>query len=220
MQVKKKKIDYRTLCRAGVLIAPLVLSSTAFADDCEELEDYAKSLEQKSKLGERPTAPSAGQHSESHKSCMALAFRFHDQIGADHFDQAALESCYQLKCSFKGSMSPVIYDACKGAGKTSAICSKWARLLLRGEGVALSKTRRAVGGTLIGLGIASAILGAVHIAVPIFKLPLQSDAAICDRNGIRVTCEANPLGLGISLIGIGGISIGVGGAVLTGKFSD
>ncbi len=220
MPIRTNRTNSLTRWRAAVVVVPLLVSSVAFADDCEELERYAKSLEQSSERGERPTPPPAGQSSESYKSCLALAFKFNDQIGAEHFDQSTLASCYQLKCSFKGSMGQVIADACKGSGKTSEICIKWERLLLRGEGVALTKARRAVGGTLIGLGIASAILGAVHIAYPIFKLPHTNDAAICDKSGIRVDCEANPLGLGISLIGIGGISIGVGGAVLTGKFSD
>ncbi|MBL8635359.1 MAG: hypothetical protein JNM40_19185 [Myxococcales bacterium] len=205
---------------AVAFVAPLLLSSVALAGECESIEEYAISLDKSSSAGDNPAPPPAGQYSEPYKSCLNLAFHYHNEIGAEHFNSDALISCYQLNCSFKGNMELVIRDACKGNGKGTEICSKWDRLLLRGEGVALTKARRAVGGSLIGIGIASVVLGAVHMAYPIFKLSLTSDAAVCDNYGVRVECEAHPLGLGISLIGLGSISIGFGGAVLTGKLSE
>lgn len=220
MAIMGNRINGLTPWAAVGFVAPLLLPSIALAGECETIEEYAISLDKSSNAGEKPAQPPAGQYSESHQSCLDLAFRYHNEIGAEHFNFGSLTSCYQLKCSFKGNMELIIRDACKGNGKGSEICSQWDRLLLRGEGVALTKARRAVGGGLIGLGIASVLLGAVHMAYPIFKLPLTSDAAVCDNYGVRVECEAHPLGLGISLIGLGSISIGFGGAVLTGKLSE
>lgn len=220
MAIMGHRINGLTPWAAGAFVASLLVPSIVLAGECESIEEYAISLDKSSKAGEKPAQSTVGQYSESHKSCLDLAFRYHNETGAEHFNSDALTSCYQLKCSFKGNMEQIIRDACKGAGTGTEICSKWDRLLLRGEGVALTKARRAVGGSLIGLGIASVVLGAVHMAYPIFKLPLTSDAAVCDNYGVRVECEAHPLGIGISLIGLGSISIGFGGAVLTGKFSE
>ena len=151
MAIMGNRINGLTPWAAVGFVAPLLLPSIALAGECETIEEYAISLDKSSNAGEKPAQPPAGQYSESHQSCLDLAFRYHNEIGAEHFNFGSLTSCYQLKCSFKGNMELIIRDACKGNGKGSEICSQWDRLLLRGEGVALTKARRAVGGGLIGV---------------------------------------------------------------------
>lgn len=201
----------------GALHLALLSTSGAAEPDCADIESYATLLKKNSGEGSPPQAPPKEERTPEYKSCLELAYRYRLEPMTSHYDPVRLEQCYKLQCSFKDNMSLVIFDACKD--QSGELCEKWKRLMLRGD-VALSKGKRAVGGILIGLGLASVVLGAVNIGYPLFQQPIESGVGVCVNSGLRSRCEPNPYGLGISLIGVGTIAIGFGGAILARRFED
>lgn len=132
-----------------------------------------------------------------------------------------LKDCYELPGKFKENMVVVIEYYCKvseGSPKTvlqqTQICRDWMKRL-NGQGE-LPPLRKGLGGFSVGLGVASIVLGVVHLAFPLFKLSTESTLVECSANGLRVPCVAGRYELGGALIGIGAVTAGLGGGLTLG----
>jgi hypothetical protein len=196
-------------------------------EECNTLEQYAKDVYDDKYNGKTPQKPEEKFSNVIQLACGRLAFTY-SSIKENKENLENLENlkvCYETKCKFEGNMKNAITHACNSK-KDEPICVQWENRFTQNKPFAMpaeskqqSRLRLGLGGTLVGVGIVSAVLGTVHILYPIFKSDLTFDSKFsCAVDGVRTECVPNQLGLGIPLIAVGGLSIGLGGAFLNGRF--
>ena len=122
--------------------------------------------------------------------------------------------CKDSPCSQTPAVLALLQDVCLYDLKNSADeCGK-----LKKEPKVITKVirpplptwRRAVGGVLIGVGVGSVLLGAVHMGVPLFHTETG-----CVQYGLAHPCVADRFGLGGALLGLGLAATGGGILALT-----
>ena len=199
---------------------------------CDIAEEYAKKIgiDVLKTTSDRRNLPAPIAQSDSSQdkqvlACQLLAYNYRVKSNEPHYNESNLQLCFETGCHFNEAMKGVIDNACDSK-KEEPICVQWRNRFKQNEPSAMpaeskqqSRLRLGLGGALVGVGIVSAVLGTVHIFHPIFKSDLTFDSKFsCAVDGVRTECVANQLGLGIPLIAVGGLSIGVGGAFLNGRF--
>lgn len=231
-----------SLIYCSAIAAALQISHTDIAhaagetkpsNKCDIVEEYAKKIANiidKATTGIRrnlptPIAQSNPSQDKQVLACQLLAYNYRVKPDEPHYNESNLQLCFETGCHFNETMKTVIDNACDSK-KEEPICVQWRNRFNLNEPSAMpaeSKQQRrlrlGLGGALVGVGIVSAVLGTVHIFHPIFKSDLTFDSKFsCAVDGVRTECVPNQLGLGIPLIAVGGLSIGVGGAFLNGRF--
>lgn len=86
-----------------------------------------------------------------------------------------------------------------------------------GKRQALSPLRLGIGIPLVALGGVAMILGATHMAVPLFVSPSDRPDVVmngCMQHGVYVPCVADRYPVGGLLFGLGGAAVLAGGSVL------
>lgn len=230
-----------SLIYCSAIAAALQISHTDIAhaadetkpsNKCNIAEEYAKKIDIdviKTKSDRRklpaPIAQSDSSQDKQVLACQLLAYNYRVNPDEPHYNESNLQLCFETGCHFNETMKNAITHACSKV-TNEPICNEWTNRFTRIEPSAMpaeSKPQRrlrlGLGGALVGVGIVSAVLGTVHIFHPIFKSDLTFDSKFsCAVDGVRTECVPNQLGLGIPLIAVGGLSIGVGGAFLNGRF--
>lgn len=239
-----------SLIYCSAIAAALQISHTDIAhaagetkpsNKCDIAEEYAKKIANiidKATTGIRRNLPAPIAQSDSSQdkqvlACQLLAYNYRVKSNEPRYNESNLQACFETGCHFNEGniteMNLIIDDACS-RDKDKEICKKWMSRIGKAESSPVPKQpetesekrlRLGLGWSMVGVGIVSAVLGTVHILYPIFKSDLTFDSKFsCAVDGVRTECVANQLGLGIPLIAVGGLSIGFGGAILHGRFSQ
>ncbi len=117
------------------------------------------------------------------------------------------KECSASECRQATAIFQLLKDTCLELATDKTTCGA-GRKGIKGFRTSLPDWRKGLGGVMIGVGAIGAILGGVHLGIPLFVNPDS-----CVQNGLLFPCVADRYGVGGAVLGVGLLSIG--GGILT-----
>jgi len=121
---------------------------------------------------------------------------------AQYYNDCSASDCRQAHAIFQ-----LLKDTCLELATDKTTCGA-GRKGIKGFRTPLPGWRKGLGGVMIGVGALGAILGGVHLGIPLFVNPDS-----CVQNGLLFPCVADRYEVGGTVLGAGLLTIG--GGILT-----